>query len=385
MRKKRRGSTILLVLMVSTVMIILSAVISSALVFTTRGINYEKIKADYMYAAEGGLELGIQKYNELGKEAFLFGDLRSEFLRDNQNGIDEVVITYETINEVEKIVSTVYSDSVERFKICIPVVEDVVKSSADILKNSIYSSKGIKIDSSASAYFERSNITYNEKDIIDIPNGSGLASISVLDSKKPEYYSEIITSSMPELNIKILSGLDNLWNIASDMNMNVTKISEDPIGKIPNGIGRMVLNRANLQLESLGDAILTVDDYKLIIVDTPKLTIELPPGSTEISKTILICSGEIEFKYVPRYDGDKSTINMSSSTIYGDDVKVSGNAVFTINYAPAFGENSLLIDKQLGKIDELLNKYLKNWGAIGGDGAGRYSNIKKDEIEYYMY
>ena len=397
MKKKREGSVILMVLMISTILIILSSVISSSLVFTSKGTVQEKRKSDYIYAAEGGLDLGIQKYNELGKEAFKDGALIPSFLRNCSEEIDRVEVTYE-IDPIDatkgKIVSSVYKvgqpiSNQVLFRISVPTNSRILGNSNDVLKNIIYSSGSVTVDSIGASNLSQSNITYNSGAVCNVPvsNGShtGADNIYVENTVRPTFIPSIVTARVDDLEV---NSIDELWDHvdAKEMSQSVDNNPSNPVGKIPKGIGKFDMTLSNLGLTEADrpHGLNWGGGYKLIIVDAPKLIINMTSPTLQVSNYIVFCSGEIEIKG-SLADNAKATINLTRSNLYGNNVNIKESAVLTANQSPTFPEIGGLISVQTSKLDELLNKYMSSWGAASSTGGASGNDVNFSEIEYEMF
>ncbi|MEG0297728.1 MAG: pilus assembly PilX N-terminal domain-containing protein [Clostridium sp.] len=372
--RKKRGSTILMVLMIATVMIIVSSVIANSLVFTAKGTSIEKNKADFLYAAEGGLESGIQVYKAGRITDFPF-DIA--YLEDSTSGIKKVTVELhkDVLTNKEKIVSTVYDMNDDILvQIKLPINEG--SSRINVLENTLFSSSGIEIGDTGSINLEICNIAYNDTSNCDLPTSVGFKppknTTPVNNPVKPTFKSELVISRTGELRVKSLTDLYNLPEVAM-MNENPTPA----IGNLPNGIGKFVLpNISGIPGDPYGAI-----GYKVILVDAPKLVIDIPFGGvTPDIGYIVVCSGEIEITSIPL----NSTYGLSATTLYGDGLIIDEAASVHMTGSPLNATGSSLLNLQQWQVDfldGLIKKYIPNFSISGSGGSGNtidYGNIEYD-------
>ncbi|MEG0366308.1 MAG: hypothetical protein RR585_05705 [Coprobacillus sp.] len=384
MKQKRKGSAILMVLMVSTILIILSAVVSSSLVSTTRGNSIQKRKSDYMYAAEGGIEQGVEKYNRSGAFAEFDVPFLETITEDPENGIEKVTVKYvvDPVNtSMARIISTVTRRTKKLAEIVLPInMTGSAGRSGNILENTIYVNDSINISSTGgSCHFADSQVTYEDGSSSSISfDGSlvGPTEKSEVNTIKPEFNHNISGGGV-EI---IVNSIDELWTMGELMSMSATADPLNTVGKINNGIGKFELNNLGAVISSghVGSG------YKLILVDSPKLTINLDRGKDRDMQYIVICTGEISIKSTVTLPYPYELIG---STLFGEKATIEGLAVVKFVGSPIKGNTPFhpLRTEQLDKLDELLNKYMKNWSSGGSGGSGvpaGTSDINYGEIEY---
>lgn len=389
MKQKRKGSAILMVLMVSTILIILSAVVSSSLVSTTRGNSIQKRKSDYVYAAEGGIEQGVEKYNRSGSFTTFTVPFLSTIADDPVNGIKDVTVEFLSDARGNFILSTVKGNTDQVLaRIKAPVGGN--RTISNVLENTIYSSSGVEITPNGPLMMGGSNVTYDNSDSIIIrPNGdlNPPTENGISNPTRPEFNSSTVITSTTEVKAK---SLEDLWNSTDAKTIDVSSMTAPTI-LLDKGIGKFEIDRFILPIPDPPDlyhGIHLGQGYKVILVDAPKLLIDLEADAVN-HQYIVICSGSIEFT------STASAINpivrpqffMNAGTLYGNGVYFRNTVNMTITGSPmntlVTGCNPLRAD-QMYYLDTILSKYMTNWGSASAPGAGAASGggVIYEDIEY---
>ena len=372
-KSSKNGSVILMVLMISTILIILSAVIMNSLIFTTVNNDLVKHKADYVYAAEGGLEAGIEKYNQLKGP---FSSFNVDFLKDEdiveEKDIADVIVEYKEDAIAKKIVSTVVNlkgDTLAKVEVQI----GINRSSNDILKYLFCGSKTVDIESGGASSFSQCQIAHNAS------NG-GILNASGAPTKKPD---NIVSNDKDPKDIKCDTPKfkDSIWGDAGTIEVDALSdfigpstidgkaiINIDGKGtdaKIESGIGRFELNN----LENVGKN--PMKGYRLILVNG-NVKVNALSGSTNVDKFILIATGDVIF------DG-AATHSITNGTIYAKNIIIKSTATISAHNSPKYGSGYIMTDGQVKALDVLLDKYMDNWGVNSSGGS---VDINYDEIKY---
>ncbi|MEG0366309.1 MAG: hypothetical protein RR585_05710 [Coprobacillus sp.] len=387
-KKKESGSAILMVLMISTILIILSAVVSSSLVFTTRGNTLSKYKSDYTYAAEGGIEYGIERFTESGPFTGSYdpatgvdGRVKLDFL-GNTSATDEKEI-YEVRVECKgsgtdyELISTVYNkDKKQLAKVTLPLKGKIGISK--ILEYTICTANDIDI-TSPTLTFSPSKVAYNPFDGGDKQITAGTkvdACEEAVKVEKSEFSSyvninpnDITYSSFDKLveDALKLTNPDPLIAASSNFEFMTDTKNSPSDGMLNNGLGYY-----------------KIDNINLILVSGRNLNI-IGDSQSNLTNTVIISDGTVNVSC--------DSMFLSRSTIYSNNVNMNLTGSLTMQRSPLYDGSTVPNDvnqsngqppnfnvnsTDIIKIDELLSKYMSSYGAssdISGKPDINYGNV----------
>ena len=382
-KEKQNGNVILMVLMVATVLILLSAVVSSALVFTTSGNTAVKYKNDYMYAAEGGVEYGVEKFTKEGPFKGIIDPatgtdtgVEVSFLGDstvtNDRDIYQVRVICNKVGTGKyELVSKVINKNGDLLgKITLPISGRVGMSK--ILEYTMASASDINVTGKGSINYQVGKTAYNSSvggKWNQSAQGSSIeAKVEDVTMQKPEFKSMLVSKKTDELNIE---NFDKLKNYVIS---NGKKIDKDAsTGILDNGLGYC-----------------TIDGYTILFISRSKISID---KVNSLSNTIIVTDGEVYIK------GESATF--SKVTIYSPLMTVNVNANLHFAGAPLYDGSALdqnknvpylyivngvkalnnnIKEETLNKIDELFITYMTSFGA-DSDISGK-PDISYEDVEY---
>ncbi|MEG0297729.1 MAG: hypothetical protein RR486_16380 [Clostridium sp.] len=372
---KKSGSTILLVLMVATVMIMLSAVVSSALVFTTKGNDLEKHKSDYVYAAEGGIEYGIEVFS---KEGPFTGDIdpvkgdigrEIDFLGNpsttNDKDIYEVRVLCRASGSSHELVSTVYNkDMKEVGKIVLPIKGKY--GIAKILEYTVCPAGKIDINSTGALDFNPAKVAFNPANGSKTINANSMVGpvIEEIDTKKPEFSNYVVKSNVPRSYANFAELISEAKNPISEFRqMTLTKNDQND-GKLTNGLGYYNLNGIDVILMSSSD-----------------VYINNTGGTTALSSAVIIIDGKLIV--------NSAGVHLYRSTLYPTTIEMNLTGSLTMQGSPLYdvggtgntpGSGHNLTQLAIETFDELLQKYMTSYGA-SSNISGR-PDIYYDDVIY---
>lgn len=373
-QKKKNGNVILMVLMVATVLIILSAVVSSALVFTTKGNTVVKYKNDYLYAAEGGIEQGLEHYKSKGLS---FVDFDIPYLvtssENPSKGIEKVHVSLDKSDRNNlRVVSTVTANGEEVAKIVLPVGKMVGIS--NILKYSLAASDKVDVHAAGAIDFNTVNIGANNKDDCTVKQNGGTDAnrvVSETEMNEPVFN----RTQVPNKHVfprKFTSFTDfKSYIVTNGKNLNTAMVP------LTNGIGYYNVPREG-----------NSNEYMIIFVDSNNFEIEATDAIT-MENIILICSGEIKFK-------TNANFNFNRSTIYSPKISINLGGAYNQSNAPLYNSTAVATEKdlpgdkaifingnvttnQIKKFDSIISKYMDSYGAdseVSGDLEIDYGNAE---------
>lgn len=343
-QKRKRGSTIVLVLVIGLAMTIIMSTMMSSAIYSSKLNNYEKNDDDLIYAAEGALELGLSK-------------LKNENVTSATNVSVPELINEESVKEVRySIISNgnIYTVTAEALnnnmkRSVIAKLDSKKITASNALENSMVSQDGISISTSSKHVDMSQTQVMIDDGSVGLPtkpgNGNGNNKIEGPQKINNE------TINLPEFsqNIKKINGTITI-NDKNIGNTNIypsfgTEINLDGSTKVTNGIGWFNVN------ESAPNK-----SYRVVLVNADKLILDINGGgSADLNNLILICSGDIEIRC-------NGKIEIKYSTIFGNSITTTDNGQIDVIGAPNMGESPDNLTTQQNKVvNDVLNKYITNW------------------------
>lgn len=379
MKNRKRGSSLLVILVISMALSIIGAVATSSILNTTKANSIGRNKEDLFYSAESGIELGIalvkqdiayleSKYNVYLKNQI--AEKSHSLISDGSDSVHSVDISIESeINTKAKIKSVAYGYDENGGKDLNKkrVIEKTISRkppsknllSEDLLANSIVAEDKININA-ATINMQTTQITAGGGRPVLNKLGD-MKEPSILEDKYsvPIFKGNDKTRSLPNIRKQSVVKIDRLASNISSNNLfeKATILADDGSTIAENGIGKIY---------SLEEGMGNWGTYNVILVNADKLIIEPPTHGLNEEKTIIICSGDIEVKLggTLAYTTEiTQAANITGSTLFGKSITMTGGASVTIDRAPLIGQPSEQIsEKQLNKINAVLSNYIENWG-----------------------
>ncbi|MGL4109462.1 hypothetical protein [Clostridium sp. LP20] len=372
---KKRGNSILLVLVVAMMIIVLGATMVTAVTYTTKMNKITQDETDLLISAENGLEYGASKlYN---------GVLIDEESTD--------------LNASDKIL-----------KVKIKATANPVDINKVTIGSTSYGKNGKELTVST-IYNKTNNPLGVGNDIFKFGIAAGDKNIEITGNGAINNGSTSINSALP-----VEESLGGSYGIPAHEESNTyealqfisnfkhkDKVSVGKIGQLIDGQftdeNNVKINSRKLTVpiingQSLGDingvCSFVSDGYTIILVNASKLVINLD-GAEPINKTILMCSGEIVIQPDLSAPGNGGgTIDGTNSTIYGGKVLVDERGTLDIKFSPKKGLHSAngheLDDSKLLKVEGYISKLIPNFGASpslppGGGGGASGTWVKEPD------
>lgn len=370
MKRKRKGSAILTIMVISMLFMSISAIVITSIISTMNSNNAEKGYEDLVYAAEGGLETAYSQI-KAGNVSSYPSQLNNIYLTDlKTKTVDSVVVKMEKdaidTNKIN-LESTAYGYS---------GVKKVVKSSVKVTNTTT--------SPSAKEIFSNSLVAENDIGVESLGDyDMGSTDVAVggwfnnpgTGGKDPNIKNQKFESVIFKSNVKKVSQIkvDCIGSLASCTNSLLSKAENIDINggtQVDNGVG--VFSHKNLHGVK----------FDIILVNTDKLIIEdnsiWPMDETN---KIVISSGDVEI--ITR---SGQTSKMTRSNIFAKNITISKPGSMHIVEAPAKDTSisDQLSDEDLKNIDKIIGKYIDNWnssssGGSSGGGSGTPGNIEFED------
>lgn len=390
---KKKGSSILMVLMVATVLIMLSAVVSSALVFTTKGNEIEKVRADYLYAAEGGIEYGVEEFTKAGPfTGTMVGSIdtgiRVDFLSNtsvtNDKDIFEVRVVCKDNGDGYDLISTVYNRNKDVLaKVTVPIKGKIGMSK--ILEYSVASASRVDVISESAIDFGTGKGAYNSNatapdNVWNQPGVNPSVQPAVQDVKmlEPKFRTSVVTKRASTYEV-------------NDFTTLLDKVKADGGKEInPNGAAVKLDNGLGYYTQLKDDENGVAGIYTVIFISAPKVIIK---ECGVMNNTIIVCDGEIEIQ-------GAAGGAFSRSTIYAPKFIINTGGSIALSNAPLYNGLPSIPDedkvkpideyftaanvsiKMIKDVDDLLIKYMTSFGA-SSEISGRPVINYEDAIYEY--
>lgn len=372
--KKKKGNSILMVLAVTFIFATIGGVVVTSIMTTGRLNGNSKINDDLVYAAESGLESVLSE---------LYGRPIEEIIKYSYNLPIQLTSTIEKVKidiepkikedgeKVIRVESTAYAQNGKKTKKVSCEIEDrsetIQNNGRNIFEYSMLASaKNGKIIAEGNSSLNMeiavvnanggvfNNNDENASSSVVMPTEENIDSNHYLDlvmNKNLKKIDKAIVSSNPQKDI--ITGIkDSKTGYGA---VDIKEYIDGNIGTMPevkSGIAKFSIS------PYLIDGVLG-HPITVIIVNADILEIET---GTEMINTncIIICNGDIKMV-------GNSSVNLSSSTIYGKNIYINDRASMNVSYP--------IDSSYVGTVDfEVLNKkigkVIKNWDEINGENAG---------------
>lgn len=350
--RRKNGSSMLTVLMISMVVVVVVAVVVSAINFTGSGNANEKLNQDLLYAAESGIDSALSKIRTseqsgiaLSSRLITINDFNSNYGIDVKVDIKKVGDSSSYSYELESIASK------ERKK---RVIKAKVSKSGNYsgIFNNLLCGSGVEVESGS----------------LNLSTGN----INIIESS-------------PTLSGGSITGPDEVTNEGFNIpTYKFEKMDIDPVTK--KSIFRTSRNNFKEDLKRLADnkkGVRAIEfitdknssDYTIYLVNADNFEIEV--DTLDLKNVIIIASGNVTMHKV-------STINIRYSSIIADKIKFTGVGSANLAYAPYVPEDSPfypfapLNAKDIAFINKEISKYSNNWSVDTSDSSYEWSIIEYD-------
>lgn len=377
MKRKRKGSAILTIMVISMLFMSISAIVITSIISTMNSNNAEKGYEDLVYAAEGGLETAYSQI-KAGNVSSYPSQLNNIYLTDlKTKTVDSVVVKME-------------KDAIDTNKINLESTAYGYSGTKKVVKSSVKVTNTTNNSSSAKEIFSNSLVAENNIDVeslgdydmgsTDVAVGGGFNNPGT-GGKDPNIKNQKFESVIFKSNVKKVSQIkvDCIGSLASCTNSLLSKAENIDINggtQVDNGVG--VFSHKNLY--GVKFDIILVNADKLIIEDNSIWPMD------ETNK-IVISSGDVEI--ITR---SGQTSKMTRSNIFAKNITISKPGSMHIVEAPAKDTNisDQLSDEDLKNIDKIIGKYIDNWnsssnGGSSGGGSGSTSSTIEFEDGSFEY
>lgn len=413
--KKKKGSSILTILIISTALIIVGTVVSSAIMFATQGNANLKINNDLYYAAESGLELGQSNIANIPATvtAIMDGagaDVSIKLLNDFDTNVESVDVKGKKIsNDIIELTS---------------IAKKRNSTKTYTLKGTVKKQGGTSINS----LYEYS-LAANELEVVLAGAGTSADfKVTKVASKKDKINLELWKNyPIQELTFPVVNKEELILNIPNMTNVN--KQSEIYV-KVPqiNGIeGALdtMINTLGVDASGKSNGIKKIimplpgaapwyenRSLNVYIVNADKLYLSKPDANIHLllSNSIVICSGEI----IAVKDSDAYKNNLygrdvltNKRTQFSDSSLIYNRATMIANKLTVYGNNfhctyPLLInnpinvgdkqhgilhtDEEVNALNTILETQMPGWinagGGVGsGSGSGTWGKVENIVIQ----
>lgn len=344
MNKKKKGSTIVFILVIGlAVTTIIGGLISSS-VFTTK-LNYvEKEDDDLLYAAEGALEKGLYKLKSFNITSVnlpeLVTELENETVKKAEFEIEDMG------NNTFKIIGRAYNINGNK-----RVVSSIVKrlNRSSILDYALNANGNITSD-----YDNRINM-------------GGVAVNAGGDYKITANGGSIVTENVDHNKFDLPNiTFDKVNKAKLTFYNNGQKLEVNDSNKTVN-----VNNLDNGEQPANGAIKFKVKDYVVYLFNADKLIIT-NQGNSNFEKQVIICTGDIEIDL-------HNSMPMELSSIFGNNINISGNGQLSITGIPGLSQADVTL------LENNINKFTSpSWSMSATEGNEDSSNIEweKEETVY---
>ncbi|MGL4109461.1 hypothetical protein [Clostridium sp. LP20] len=333
MRKRKKGSSLLMVLAVAMMIIVLGSTLAGAVIYAMKGNALEKRDKDLVYAAESGVEkalLNVRKNDGHQEDDF---NMDTDFA-DKKITVDVVVTKESASGEVRyRVVSTARDVNDGKSRIVKSIIKqgyEVTSSTGNLLQYSICSNKV--------------NIYYSGS--LDTPD-TLINSTGVINTQN---IGPTGTGAITNPNVSN----DNFLIPKIDGYKSLTPVTINSIGDLDT-LSSNATSGVKVKTYDIKYGFSATHTVKLYFINAPELNIENNTGLV-IDKTVIICSGNINIynpdpQLLSQMNPDKTfngintstllpTTTLTSSTLVGDAVNVY-SSTFKLE-RPIYDEGSSL-------------------------------------------
>lgn len=373
MKKKKKGSSLVLVLIFALFFTAISGVVVSAVVSTTRGNSAQEVWEDTYYAAESAIETAIIKASNGG-----FDSIEEQPLDGVYNPAKVYEMTYLQYSEFptcDRFENTTISVKVtksgdknaagDKYINSYYLIESTAKNternqervinatiakkmgSGDIFKYMICG-KGVYVNVGGAADMDPINSTDFDASIT-IEGGAALNPNERADFTIPKF--NFNTMSSHEINGTVT---DSAFKVLFD--------KKDSTGS--NGVFHFKTPATRFSNSEV--------DVYLVNMPSSNMNLKINCGSDGFSNAIIITNGNIELNIT-------GTTEITYGSIIGNEIKTSGTGSMSLKIPPYGSPQSRLSDSDLVELNRKIAMYADNWNV--SESVGGSSNYW-DTIEY---
>lgn len=381
---KKKGSTILTILAISSVMVILIGVALGAMVFTQKGNSIEKKDDDVLYAAEAGIEQAIMnvdsvkkvQYQNLpigGTDSF---NLNSKFLSENITV--DILVEKMPDGKRFKAVSKAHAIGTSNEKTVTAIIKkerSFTRGTENLLQ---YSLCGNNVNMFLTGPLNPS-YTY--------VNSTGGLNIKYIGLGTPPTYTTVAENKqnflVPDFNFPVyaVSGVPTDVVITSPAEL-------DALSLIPNS--GVVKEKYKIQTHPYIGR-----EFPIYLVNAPNLIIK-HPSTVIMNDMILLCSGNVTVITPDKVTDIDSNgqpidpnmtmnlapqINLNNATIIANSINLYLSNFMLTNPTYSTADSSFLHDAlDVDAVNDIIGRYDSNWtGASGTPGSETWTAT---EVEY---
>lgn len=418
MRKKKKGSTLITVLGLSIIFMTLSGVILTAIMGTMKSNINQKETEDLRYAAEAGLEIARSYFAEGNMTIDTRNDSTSSIEEKNLDnvlisGIIERVDIYKDLSD-GKVKSIAKHINGKTQEVAMANYKEVSGNTGTIFDHGLVGGQGGVSISNINGATQIGSSSIGSGGGITVPPNANIAE----EDKVNGNYQNI------NFNSDMKSEAEIFLEVGSSSNADGFKIGKFDFFKDENGtkveveakILKLNMNTSFLNPpgewkpgelkfvdESLKDIepkeyIKTIKDksiivleiaglnasksMRVILVNSPKLKINLGQETFTLDKTALINSGHVDISSGNILNTATGSIHLTGSTIFGNEMSIDTATSVTCDYQMTIEEKDGDKDKGQGtinkaeetKLNELLSSIIPKWDKNNNNnGTGKPS------------
>lgn len=380
--KKKKGNTLLLLLVIGMIITILGTTLAGAISYTTKSNLRDKDIEDLIFAAESGIDYAYAKLKTDGTSGItmkytdggVHGVALTSLLFNKVNELTVEVTPEDADGTIKIIGSSKNTDSKTR-----KVTATFKKAKAltgDVFNNSLVASKD-KVGVNGNGTINLGTTNINSPADHEI----GIGGVGPDEVKKAAYEDlDFITQfkHVKQVNVKKIGGLEGAEFRDEKGRLipivNLTEYATDPTHSKPlpaniNGVGYIKYGFG----------------YSMYIVNTDELNIIYDGAPEQRVKNLVICKGKVNFR--PEVVGGQFNLHLVHSMIFGTSVYVDQKGSITMSYMPRVkaGETlwgGELTDAQYTEVNEDLKLFIKNWITAAGGGPGGPGSITIIKDDY---
>lgn len=344
MIKKKKGSTIILVLVIGLATTAILGTLMTSAVFTSKLNIFEKNDDDLLYAAEGALEKGISKLENTNTTSVNLpesvDELKGEVVDKAEFEIEDKG------NGTFKVTGRAYDKENNKRAVSVIVKKN---NNSNVLDYALNATGNIVMQ--YENRIDLKDICINAPGTVDLKPNNG--------SRLPNRIDENVFE-LPKFKFgKETSGKLVFDNHGEEYTINNTS-NKLTISNLDNG-----------GTPTSGATKFGIDEYVVYLFNLDKLTIA-NHGKTHFKKYIIINTGDIDIEL-------NGSFPISFSSIFGKNINLLGNGQFSVSGIPDLDEEKLIY------LENTVNKYTDtNWKLTPSSGDSNGSNVtfEKEEITY---
>lgn len=340
---KKRGSTIITVLMIAMVMVISASVIAIGVVYTTGGNANEKERQDITYAAEAGIDKALS--NIVQSEAkgiappstFSVNEFRNDY------GIEVGVKLQKVGSEQKYKVTSTAKKGMKKKVVEATISKDA--NSGEVFSNLLCGSKII---------VRAGSVNLGTGDINTSNNNAVIGGGSTLNPTNQNNFQY----TLPQYNFEEMD---------KDPVTGKSIVTGSSSAEIISKLDDLERNKKGVRKISFKSSKIVLD-YRVYLINSNNFVMHMPSSGGEFKNIIFICSGNYTIE-----NTDK--VKFTQSTVIGDEIIFDGIGAIHMSYSPHTKPDhpwygyAPLSDSDLNFINKTIaDNYAPNW-PIGNSGS----------------